>query len=240
MRVLIIKNVGKEGPGTIEDYLKVLRATYQIINLYEGEKAPDPSGFSHLVVMGGPMAVYEMDRYPFLKDEAVLIERAIKSELHVLGICLGAQMIAHVLGARVYPGKIKEVGWYDVTLTADGMKDTAISQLSSEGDRARVFQWHGDTFDLPRGAVRLASSELYENQAFRYSNGVYALQFHIEVTPDIIREWFREERDFNLEEMILKTERLFQPYHRRAKNFYSKFFTLRYSGSVSSSDIPPR
>ncbi|MFN3479827.1 MAG: type 1 glutamine amidotransferase [Thermodesulfovibrionales bacterium] len=227
MRVLIVKNIEIEGPGTIEDYLRDIKAPYQIINLSDGVKAPDLSNFTHLVIMGGPMAVYEMENYPFLKEEARLIERAVKSGLHLLGICLGAQMIAHVLGARVYPGGVKEIGWYEVSLTEEGKRDQVMSQLSDNG-KATVFQWHGDTFDIPDGAIRLASSELFENQAFRYSDGVYALQFHIEVSPDIIREWFKDERDFDLSGTISETKRLFQTYHRRAKDFYSKFFTLRY------------
>lgn len=235
MRVLIVKNTAIEGPGTIEDYLKVIRAPYRIINISEGEEVPELSDFSHLVIMGGPMAVYEMDRYRFLKEEALLIERAIRSGLHILGICLGAQMIAHVLGARVYPGKTKEIGWYEVSLTEEGKMDKVMSQLSENG-KATVFQWHGDTFDIPAGAERLASSELFENQAFRYSDGIYALQFHIEVTPDIIRDWFKDEKDINLDDIISETTRLFQTYHRKAKNFYLKFFTLRYRNECKKRD----
>ncbi len=236
MNVLIIKNIASEGPGTIEDYLRAIKAPYKIIDLWDNKKAPDLSDFSHLVVMGGPMAVYEMEKYAFLKEEALLIERAIKSNLHVLGICLGAQMIAHVLGAKVYPGMTREIGWYQVKLTEEGLKDQVMSQLLTEDRKATIFQWHGDTFDIPDGTVRLASSELFENQAFRFSNGVYALQFHIEVTPDIIREWFKDDKTFNLEETISETEKLFQAYHRRAKNFYSKFFTLRYSDECKKRD----
>lgn len=236
MNVLIIKNIASEGPGTIEDYLRAIKAPYKIIDLWDNKKAPDLSDFSHLVVMGGPMAVYEMEKYAFLKEEALLIERAIKSNLHVLGICLGAQMIAHVLGAKVYPGMTREIGWYQVKLTEEGLKDQVMSQLLTEDRKATIFQWHGDTFDIPDGAVRLASSELFENQAFRFSNGVYALQFHIEVTPYIIREWFKDDKTFNLEETISETEKLFQAYHRRAKNFYSKFFTLRYSDECKKRD----
>lgn len=236
MNVLIIKNIASEGPGTIEDYLRAIKAPYKIIDLWDNKKAPDLSDFSHLVVMGGPMAVYEMEKYAFLKEEALLIEKAIKSNLHVLGICLGAQMIAHVLGAKVYPGMTREIGWYQVKLTEEGLKDQVMSQLLTEDRKATIFQWHGDTFDIPDGAVRLASSELFENQAFRFSNGVYALQFHIEVTPDIIREWFKDDKTFNLEETISEKGKLFQAYHRRAKNFYSKFFTLRYSDECKKRD----
>ncbi len=230
MRVLIIKNIASEGPGTIEDYLRVIKAPYQVLDISTGEKVPDLSSFSHLVIMGGPMAVYEMEKHEFLKEEARLIEKAIKSGLHLLGICLGAQMIAHVLGARVYPGRVKEIGWHEISLTEVGMRDVVMSQLSTGNNKSMVFQWHGDTFDIPSGAVRLASSELFENQAFRYSDGVYALQFHIEVTPHIIREWFRDSRDFDCR------GNLFQAYHKRAKNFYSKFFTLRYSNENKERD----
>lgn len=236
MKVLIIKNIASEGPGAIDDYLMAIKAPYKIIDLWNNEKAPDLSDFSHLVVMGGPMAVYEMEKYAFLKEEALLIEKAIKSNLHVLGICLGAQMIAHVLGARVYPGITREIGWYQVKLTEEGLKDRVISQLATGDGKATVFQWHGDTFDIPAQAVRLASSEIFENQAFRFSNGIYALQFHIEITPDIIREWFKDDKHLKLDDIMIETGKLFQAYHRRAKNFYSKFFTLRYSDECKKRD----
>jgi len=109
MSVLIIKNTTSEGPGTIKDHLREAPLTYFVRDLEAGELLPDLDDFSHLVIMGGPMAVYEMHRYPFLINEALLIDKAIKANKHILGICLGAQMLAHVLGARVYPGKQKEV-----------------------------------------------------------------------------------------------------------------------------------
>jgi len=104
MNVLIIKNIAGEGPGTIEEHLRAEKLPYSIINLKKGEDAPPINAFTHLVIMGGPMAVYEMEQYAFLKDEALLIERAVKANKHVLGVCLGAQMVAHALGARVYAG----------------------------------------------------------------------------------------------------------------------------------------
>jgi len=225
MSVLIIKNTTSEGPGTIKDHLRDAPLTYFERDLEAGEPLPDLDDFSHLVIMGGPMAVYEMHRYPFLINEALLIDKAIKANKQVLGVCLGAQMIAHVLGARVYRGKQKEIGWYEVTLTDEGMKDPCISQLAADGkNAAQVFQWHGDTFDLPRGAVRLASSSLYPNQAFRFSNHVYALQFHIEVTPSIVREWLKNEKGTDPKKVSAESERIFDPYLQRAKSFYQKFF----------------
>ncbi len=225
MNILIIKNTASEGPGTIEDHLRAEKLPFSIIDLKKGEAAPNVSTFTHVLIMGGPMAVYEMEQNPFLKDELLLIGRAIKESKHVLGVCLGAQMVAHALGARVYPGGQKEIGWYDVTLTDDGMRDPCISQLAYDGRKsAKVFQWHGDTFDLPDGAVLLASSDLYPNQAFRYSDRVYALQFHIEASPVIVFEWLKNEKGIDLNGVNAESHRIYDPYRMRAMNFYRHFF----------------
>lgn len=225
MHVLIIKNVFSEGPGTIEEHLRARSIPFSLIDLSIGDTAPELETFTHLVVMGGPMAVYEMYKHAFLVNEALLLDRAIRAGKPVLGICLGAQMLAHVLGARVYPGKKKEIGWYEVALTPDGMNDPALSTLAVPGrNAAQVFQWHGDTFDLPRGAVRLASSELYPNQAFRSGDRVYALQFHIEVTPGIVRDWLALEKGVDLARITADSESTYAAYRERAANFYSKFF----------------
>lgn len=224
IKVLIVKNIPMEGPGTIEDYLKEQGIWYEIKDFSKGEIITSFEGYSHLVVMGGPMAVYEMDRYRYLHDEARLIEDFIKNGRAVLGVCLGAQMLAHVLGARVYPGEKKEIGWYKVKLTEEGLKDPATKELEIKGTaQAEVFQWHGDTFDIPVGAVRLASSEAFPNQAFVYNSNVYALQFHVEVTPEIIAEWFRD--DEKRDDMVAHTRDIFREYLQRAKGFYSKFFS---------------
>ncbi|OGW39336.1 MAG: hypothetical protein A2010_04220 [Nitrospirae bacterium GWD2_57_9] len=228
MNVLIIKNIASEGPGTIEGHLQAEQIPYSIVDLSREEPVQDLNSFSHMVVMGGPMAVYEMHLHPWLREEARLIELAIKSSKHVLGICLGAQMIAHVLGAKVYAGGKKEIGWYDVHLTAEGMKDQVMSTLSVNGSsRAEVFQWHGDTFDLPAGAVLLASSDLFPNQAFRYSDRVYALQFHIEVTPAIVLDWLKDEKTVDLNTVQSSSSRIYDRYRQRASNFYRRFFFSR-------------
>ncbi len=157
MHVLIIKNVFSEGPGTIADFLNSEKIPYSICEMSTGDAVPDLDSFTHLLVMGGPMAVYEMQQHPYLVNEALFIDRSIKANKHVLGVCLGAQMVAHVLGAKVYPGQQKEIGWYEVALSPDGTRDHLMSALTlPDRNAAQVFQWHGDTFDLPRGAVRLA------------------------------------------------------------------------------------
>ena len=189
MKALILKNASHEGPGTIEDYLKENKIAYAIVDLAKkGYKIPDPSDYNALIVMGGPMNVYETDEFPYLIEEEKIIKTAIERNYVVLGICLGAQMMAKALGAKVTKGKTKEIGWYDISLTEDGLEDNAIGPL---GKTIRVFQWHGDTFDIPSGAVRLSGSELFANQAFRYGKKAYALQFHLEVTEEIIKNWIK-------------------------------------------------
>ncbi|HSQ78698.1 MAG TPA: type 1 glutamine amidotransferase, partial [Nitrospirota bacterium] len=223
MQVLIIKNIFTEGPGTIADYLHAEKIPSTLCDLSTGDAVPDLGPFTHLVIMGGPMAVYEMDRYPYLKNEVQLISAAIKANKHVLGVCLGAQMVAHALGARVYAGEQKEIGWYEVSITPEGMKDPLMSSLALDGKSlAQVFQWHGDTFDLPANAVRLASSDLYHNQAFRYSDRVYALQFHIEVTPAIVRDWLVPEQGIDTAAICMDSERIYGAYRDRAEKFYTR------------------
>ncbi len=226
MSVLIVKNIPAEGPGTIEEYLKKKGTPYKIVEFSKGEQAADIEGYSHLVVMGAPMAVYERDRYPYLRTEADLIRDFIERGKAVLGICLGAQMIAHALGAKVYPGGIKEIGWYRVEITPEGMGDPVFSNLSVNSTPwADVFQWHGDTFDLPEKAVRVSTSETYQNQAFRYGNSVYALQFHVEVTPEMIKEWFENEKGFDIDSMLNRTDNIYPEYYKRAMSFYENFFS---------------
>jgi GMP synthase-like glutamine amidotransferase len=227
MNVLIVKNVSSEGPGTIGDHLRTANVPFACVDLEQGHSLPAIDAFTHLIIMGGPMAVYEMDRTPYLRDEAGFIEQAVKAGKHVLGVCLGAQMLAHVLGARVYPGGQKEIGWYDVELTDEGLADSCMTELAVDGEKtAQVFQWHGDTFDLPAGAVRLSSSELYPNQAFRYSDRVYALQFHIEVTPGIVSGWLGNEKGIDFPVVDKRSREIYEPYRERAGGFYRRFFGM--------------
>ena len=186
---------------------------------------PDTREFSHLVIMGGPMAVYESEGAPFLHFETAMIRGFILNNKPVLGICLGAQMIAYALKTEVYAGGTEEIGWCRVEITTEGMEDPVFSTLAVNGEHfAEVFQWHGDTFDLPKKAVRLASSGVYPNQAFRYKENVYALQFHIEVKPEMIREWFADEKGENSEKMFRQTDDIYPEYRKRAMSFYESFF----------------
>jgi len=139
-----------------------------------------------LIVLGGPIGVYETREYPFLKGEIGMVERRLKAGRPVLGLCLGAQVMAMALGARVYKGKRKELGWSPLALTDAGRK----SALAELGARTAVLHWHGDTFDLPREAELLASTRLYAHQAFAWRPHALALQFHIETTARGLERWF--------------------------------------------------
>ena len=227
MSVLILKNISSEGPGTIEDFLVRSGIPYVIADLASGE-FPDASAYDTLVMMGGPMSVNESDRYPYIGREAELARTFMAQGRKVLGVCLGAQIMAKALGARVYPGTEKEVGWYDIELVDGGADDPRMKLLASDGKGTvgktfRVFHWHGETFDIPKGAVRLAQSPLYPNQAFRFGKNAYAFQFHIEVTEQMILEWLRHEA-VDLERIGLDTEVFYADYARRAKDFYRAFF----------------
>jgi GMP synthase (glutamine-hydrolysing) len=139
-----------------------------------------------LVVLGGPIGVYETESYPFVAREIALLERRLSKDLPTLGICLGAQLMAKALGSRVYLGPIKEIGWGPIGLSEAGNA----SCLKPLGNGAPVLHWHGDTFDLPAAATRLASNANYENQAFAYGINALALQFHLEAEPRRLEEWY--------------------------------------------------
>jgi GMP synthase-like glutamine amidotransferase len=227
MAVLIIKNVETEGPGTMEEFLKKEELPFAIIELGSGEIPLPLEDFDTLVIMGGPMGVYEMDRYPHLRIESRLIREAINRKMKILGVCLGAQMIAYCLGSEVYRGPQEEIGWHSIELTGDSLKDPLMRKLAMHprvGDfwrKFKVFHWHGDTFDLPLGAVLLARSELYKNQAFRYGDNVYGFQFHLEITKDMLLEWFEDRPEI---QFIMKdTEKFYDEYVGRAMNFYKVF-----------------
>jgi GMP synthase (glutamine-hydrolysing) len=140
------------------------------------------------------MGVYEADKYPHISTELKLIEAALKKDIPILGICLGAQLIAQVLGANVRPHTVKEVGWHDVSLTPAGLNDKLFAHFNQT---EKLFQMHGDTFDIPNGAIQLAQSETCNSQAFRYGDKVYGLQFHLEVDEASINRWLTYEAILN-------------------------------------------
>ena len=179
MRAHYLQHVPFESPGSIDRWLQ--SAGYQVTftKLYESTSIPTPNQLDLLIVLGGPMSVNDEERYPWLRVEKQFIRHTIESGRAVLGICLGAQLIASALGESVYPNRRKEIGWFPVRGISPEEESTFRFPPSVD-----VFHWHGDTFDLPERAVLLARSEACENQAFQFGSNVIGLQFHLEVTPE--------------------------------------------------------
>lgn len=187
--VVIFQHIPSEGPGLIGEMIEGRGIHHVIVESFNDDPLPlSPAGFSAAISMGGPMSVN--DRLPFLEKEKSFLTEAVERQIPVLGVCLGAQLLASALGASVKPGTEPEVGWGEVSLTQEGRKDRLF--LGSE-DSIPVLHWHGETFDLPEKAVLLASSPVCENQAFRCGDFAYGFQFHLETTREMVEEWIRED-----------------------------------------------
>jgi GMP synthase (glutamine-hydrolysing) len=184
MRTLVLQHIACEPPGIYEDVLRERGAELVRVELDEGEEIPN-GGFDAIVAMGGPMSVNDEDSLPWLAGEKRFVAREVRGGTPYWGVCLGVQLLASALGARVYQGDEPEVGLLPVELTDEGRADPVFA--GAPGSLV-TLQWHGDTFDLPEGAVRLAGSPAYPNQAFRYARA-YGVQFHLEVSTDMAREW---------------------------------------------------
>jgi GMP synthase-like glutamine amidotransferase len=197
--VLVLQHIACEPPGVYEDVLHECDATLKRVELDEGDELPDWRSFDAIVAMGGPMSVNDDGELPWLRAEKELIADAVRAGMPYWGVCLGVQLLAASLGARVYAGDRPEVGILPVELTDEGNRDPVFGGLPRT---LPTLQWHGDTFELPRGAVRLAGSPAYPNQAFRFENA-YGVQFHLEVSPDMAREWAEvPEYDASLERVL--------------------------------------
>lgn len=204
--------------------------TFTFTNLWKKESLPALETFDCLIIMGGPMNIYEEQEYPWLKEEKEFIYKTILSGKKVLGVCLGAQLIADVLGAKVFKNPQKEIGWLPVTWTPECKKQKHFPPFA--GDMT-VFQWHGDTFPLPKDAVLLAGSEACKNQAFLYEEHVLGLQFHLESTPESVRllvENCREELVNGLfiqpEKEILSSQFHYTAIHEAMEKIMEAFFEV--------------
>lgn len=192
--ILILQHHDIEKPGVFAEMMAERGLATQTVRPDLGQTLPpDTQAFAGVIAMGGPMGVYEEEKYPWLREEDRLLRAAISLDQPALGICLGSQLIAKAAGARVAPGPEKEIGWYPLTLSRDGQADQLFSGFPGTFE---AFEWHGDIFDLPNGAVNLASSARYPHQAFRVGRRVYGLLFHLEVTAPMVRtmaDTFRDE-----------------------------------------------
>lgn len=183
-KVWVLQHHPAENLGAIADALESAALAWQYVRVFDGHPLPaDMKGAGGLIVMGGPEAVYQLDRYPYLRAEMRLIESALKAGRPVLGVCLGSQLLAAALGADVRRAAHKEIGWYPVRLRAEAKDDGLLRGLPEE---FVACHWHSDIFDLPAGAVALASSELTELQAFRHGDNAWGLLFHAEMTERIV------------------------------------------------------
>jgi GMP synthase (glutamine-hydrolysing) len=186
-KILVFQHVPHEILGTLDPLLRGSGFRIKYVNFGRNPDAkPRLDGYRGLVILGGPMNVDQTDRYKHLKTEIDLILKAISKELPVLGICLGAQLISKALGSEVKNNREVEIGWYDLSPTVDGEKDLLLYHLNK---KEKIFQWHGDTFEIPKGALHLAASPKCNNQAFRFGSNVYGFQFHLEVDQKMIERW---------------------------------------------------
>lgn len=186
-RLLVFQHVSFEPLGTLHPLLKSYGFRIRYINFgREPNAEPSIDGYDGLVVLGGPMSAWDEAGHPHLEAEIAAIRAAVTAGLPVLGICLGAQLTARALGADVAPAPSKEIGWYDIELTKGGAADPVLAAFAPV---ERVFQWHGDAFEIPPGAELLATSAGCPHQAFRYGDRTYGLQFHLEVDGPLIERW---------------------------------------------------
>ncbi len=231
--VLFIKHITIEGPGTIADFLEDNKIPYAIIDLSYGDKVPKlEKDFQSIICLGGPMNVYEEEKFPFLKDEDILLRRVIEEKITFLGICLGAQLIAKAAGAKVTKNPEKEIGWYKIVLNDYGLNDDLFKDLP---EIFPVFQWHGDTFSIPDGGIRLAFSELCQNQIMKYGRNAYGIQFHVEITKEMIIQWadaYKAELESlkgivsDKQKMVEDYDKLKKDYLKQAERFYVNFFEM--------------
>jgi len=186
-RLLVLQHVAHEILGTLDPLLRSHGFRNRYVNFgRQPDATPSLDGYHGLVVLGGPMNVDQTDEHPHLETEVRLLADAMDRDLPVLGICLGAQLLAKALGANVGPNPEKEIGWYEVRPCEAAQDDLLFSHFAPS---EQIFQWHGDTFEIPRGGIRLATAETCENQAFRHGDRSYGLQFHLEVDGPLIERW---------------------------------------------------
>ncbi|MEZ5002910.1 MAG: type 1 glutamine amidotransferase [Chitinophagales bacterium] len=184
MSLFCIQQVFFEGPNIIRDWAEERGHSFHLIKMFEAPELPNVDDVDGLVILGGPMNVHDEEEYPWLIKEKQFIRSCFDAGKPILGICLGAQLLAHILGAKVFKNQHKEIGWLPVQLDQSATKHPLFQGLKSD---IITFQWHGDTFDLPENAVRIATSEACVNQGFIYKNAL-ALQFHPEMMPHRIKE----------------------------------------------------
>lgn len=203
LRIHYIQHVSFERPGYIETWAISNNHELSVTKLYENSEFPALSDFDWLIIMGGPMSVYDEKKSSWFKAEKEFIESTIKADKIIIGICLGAQILAEVLGAKVYQNRKKEMGWFPVFMTEYGRNNKILNDFPAS---LTVFHWHGDTFVLPEAAKNLFRSDICTNQAFIYNDKILGLQFHLEATPGTIEEMITNCRNELIPDNFVQTE----------------------------------
>lgn len=186
--ILVLQNMWDDPIGYVGELLEAYDIPFEVVHA-EQETIPDPLNYGAIIILGGAQNANEDDKYPYLPQEKVCIRQAVEQEIPLLGICLGGQLLASALGAQVSRHTMTEIGFSDVRLTQEGCNDPLFERFPGS---QRVYQWHEDTFAIPKGAVRLATNAETENQAFRFGRNAYGLQYHIELTLAILDIWLHE------------------------------------------------
>lgn len=238
MKYLIFQHVPNEPIGLIGEVLKKQKIQTKIIEFFKKDwKIPeDLSEFDGLIIMGGPMGVYEgPEVFPSKEEEVGVINKFLKNKKPIIGFCLGSQLLAYSQGGSVYPNcrlgkRIKEIGYYTVDLTEEGKVDPILKGFSSPME---VTQWHGDAFDIPKGGIKLASSPLCDNQAFRFGKNAYGFLFHFELSPDLIEnliridnKWIHEDFDMDEKEFLKQAEEKKDLMREQCERLFENFKIL--------------
>ena len=197
-KILVIQHAAHEGPGTFADEMKKQNFTWDTFMASNDAIFPSSAKleeYGGLLIMGGPMGVYEEEKYTWIRKELLVIQEALRQKKPILGVCLGAQMLAKAAGGggRVYPGPKKEIGWYPIRLDDWFYKRNPLFFQIDQTKPHMVFQWHGDAFDIPTEGYRLAWNDNYMNQAFCFQGNAVGIQFHVEMTEEMIRDWLSGE-----------------------------------------------
>jgi GMP synthase-like glutamine amidotransferase len=228
--ILVIQNIGCEHLGNLSRLFESDGYNVLLLNSQKDLIPTDLISYSGIIILGGPVSVY--DNYDYLKDQQKLIKKAVDMKIPILGVCLGSQLIAEAMGGKVYPGNLKEIGWHDIEITENGSRDIFNGIATFKN---KVFQWHGDTFQLPESAIILAKSDTYI-QAFRINTAI-GIQFHIEVNESMIEEWIRiyskEIMDLKLDEknIIPQQKEQIINLHILCKLVYNNFKKMIYDYS---------
>lgn len=238
MKILYIKNISVEGPELIEAFFEKKGLPGMTLDLSMGDKLIyDPRDFDAVVVLGGPMNVYEETKYPYLKAETEFIRKTVESGVPYLGVCLGAQLLSKACGSTVGQSPAPEIGFFPVRLTDTGKKDPLFEGLDAKFD---VFQWHGDMFFIPKDGQWLAGSDICPHQAMRVGECAYGLQFHFEVTDKNIRQWAAKyfaadpKADAKIEKMMADYKRHEKDYLAMSEKICSNFVKIVQARKVAS------